>query len=81
MARPRKLSNILELTGAFKRNPSRGRARENERTSNGEIGDPPDHMPAKVSECWRRNCEISAAGVLCRADRLIVEHAATTLLC
>lgn len=43
MARPRKPGNVLELKGAFKRNPARGKARENEPKPNGEIGDPPTH--------------------------------------
>jgi hypothetical protein len=79
MARPRKPSNILELNGAFKRNPSRGKARENEPKPEGEIGDPPDHLPADVAGCWREIVGISHPGVLCKADRLIVEHAARIL--
>lgn len=79
MARPRKPSNILELNGAFKRNPSRGRARENEPVPIGEIGDPPDHMPSNVAECWREIVGFAHPGVLCKADRLIVEHAARIL--
>lgn len=67
------------MNGAFKRNPSRGKARENEPKPNGEIGDPPDHMPANVAECWREIVGFAHPGVLCKADRLIVEHAARIL--
>ena len=79
MARPRKPSNVLELNGAFKRNPARGKARENEPVPNGEIGEPPAHLPAKVAECWREIVKLAHPGVLCKADRLIVEHAAQIL--
>lgn len=79
MARPRKPSNVLELNGAFKRNPARGKARENEPVPNGEIGDPPDHMSANVAACWREIVGFARPGVLCRADRLIVEHAVRIL--
>lgn len=65
MARPRKPSNILELNGAFKRNPARGKARENEPVPNGEIGDPPNHLPANVAECWREIVGFAHPGVLC----------------
>jgi hypothetical protein len=79
MARPRKPSNILELNGAFKRNPSRGRARENEPVSNGEIGEPPAHLQANVAACWHEIVGYAHPLVLCRADRLIVEHAGNIL--
>ena len=39
--RPPKPSKLLELTGAFRKNPARGRVRQNEPASTGAIGDAP----------------------------------------
>lgn len=67
------------VKGAFKRNPSRGRARENELKSEGEIEGPPAHLHSTVAACWHEIVGLTHPGVLCRADRLIVEHAAHIL--
>jgi hypothetical protein len=77
--RPRKPSNVLELKGAFEKNPARGRARENEPVPTGEIGAPPSHLPTDVATCWEEIVGLTHHGVLCKADRLIVEHAARML--
>lgn len=45
----------------------------------GEIGEPPAHLPESVAACWREIVKLSHHGVLCKADRLIVEHAARIL--
>lgn len=75
----RKPSAVLELTGAFDRNPSRRRARAAEPQPEGPIGDPPAHLPPTVAACWREIAELCCTGVLARSDRLAVEHAAHLL--
>ena len=50
----RKPSKILEFSGAFKKNPARGRARANEPKYTGGIGEPPDWLDAHALEEWRR---------------------------
>ena len=46
---------------------------------NGEVVEPPTHFAANIAACWREIVGFSHPGVLCRADRLIVEHAARIL--
>lgn len=79
MARPRKASTVLELNGAFKKNPKRGRDRENEPEPVGDIGAAPGWFSAKQKACWAEIVDLCHAGSLCRADRLIVEHASLLL--
>jgi hypothetical protein len=40
--RPRKPTKLLEITGALRKNPARGRAREGEPQPAGDLGDPPE---------------------------------------
>jgi len=42
MARPRKPTNLLELTGAYHKNPQRRREREGEPIAPGPLGGPPE---------------------------------------
>ena len=77
--RPRKPSNVLDLKGAFKKDPSRGRARADEPIAMGEIGEAPAHLTEPVAACWREIVGLAHKGVLCEVDRLIVEHAAHLL--
>lgn len=79
MARPRTASNVLELKGAFKKNPSRGKERANEPVPVGDIGDPPKRFKPAERACWKEIVELCHAGTLCTADRLIVEHASMLL--
>lgn len=53
MARPRKPTAALELSGAFAHNPDRGKARENEPVPNGPMGDPPEYFDELHAEQWR----------------------------
>ncbi len=76
MGRPRKPTNVLSLRGAFKHDPDRGRARQNEPIPDGEIGDPPGRLSEAEVACWREIVDLAHAGTLCRADRLSVECAA-----
>jgi len=79
MARPRKPSNVLELNGAFKKNPDRARERENEPPPVGDIGDPPEHLDEGARACWLELVGLSHEGVLCAADRLFLEYGARVL--
>ncbi|MFJ2989964.1 hypothetical protein ACIPF8_19025 [Collimonas sp. NPDC087041] len=79
MARPRTPSNVLQMRGAFDKNPKRGRERDGEPEPNGEIGDPPDGMSDGAKKCWFEIVGLLAPGVLCRSDRLSLEMAAELL--
>jgi hypothetical protein len=76
MARPRKPTNVLTLTGAFKQNPQRAAARQGEPEPTGAIGDPPDRLTAAERQCWVELVSLSHEGVLCRADRPFLEYGA-----
>lgn len=69
MPQPRKPTQVHELTGAFKHNPDRGRARAGEPKPNGPIGDPPDELTPEQRALWREYVAIVPPGVMCRADR------------
>ena len=73
MARPRKPTAVLELKGAFKKDPSRGKARANEPVPDGPIGEPPVLLDEQEQELWR---ELALVGSwLTAGDRLILEIA------
>ena len=77
MARPRKPTNILAFSGAFKKNPARGRARAHEPKPTAEAASAaPDWMNDTEKKCWdwiRSRC---AAGVLANSDEGALELAA-----
>lgn len=75
MPRPRKPTNVLQLAGAFKKDPRRALARINEPPPEGDMGDPPDHLTDEERLCWLELVGLCHAGVLCRADRAFVEYA------
>lgn len=77
--RPRKPSNVLELNGAFKKDPARGRARADEPVVTTDIGEPPKHLRPEVVECWNEIVAQAPARVLTGSDRLIVEYTAEIL--
>ena len=52
--RPRKPSAVLELTGAFDKNPQRRAERENEPQPEGELGDVPDTLDEAEAKLWER---------------------------
>ncbi len=79
MARPRKPSNVLHLNGAFKHDPARGEARANEPVAIGDIGEPPAHLDDAVRACWVEIVGLCHPGVLCTADRLVMEHTSQLL--
>lgn len=77
MARPRKPTNVLEFTGAFKKNPARGRERANEpKPTAAADSTAPDWMNETEVKCWdwiRIRC---APGVLANSDEGALELAA-----
>ncbi|NGN44975.1 hypothetical protein G6N74_28365 [Mesorhizobium sp. CGMCC 1.15528] len=73
MARPRKPTATLELKGAFKKDPARGKARANEPKVDAPVGAPPNCMPQEASTLWN---ELATHGTwLTGADRLLLEIA------
>jgi hypothetical protein len=71
MARPRTPTAVLELKGAFKKNPIRKKEREGEPVVEGAIGQPPKHMGEVARAIWRRVAK--SAHWLTEADRCAFE--------
>lgn len=76
MARPRKPTNVLELKGAFKKNPQR--ARKDAETV-GPLSDPPPHLGGAELHAWREIAEHAPLDVLTDSDRIALELAANLL--
>ena len=74
MARSRKPTEVLELTGAFLDNPARRRLPGPK--SPYPIGEPPEHLAADESATWLEFCTHAPAGVLTAGDRWVLEMAA-----
>jgi phage terminase small subunit len=70
MARNRTPSNILELNGAFKKNPQRRREEPN---VDSELGPPPDHFDDARCAAWAEVVGMAPEGVLTKSDRLAIE--------
>ena len=70
MARPRKPTAALELSGAFKKN--KGRTRIDPRTT-GPLGPPPADFRPEEKDRWREIVRIAPLDVLTNADRGVVE--------
>ena len=79
MGRPRKPTALLELTGAFKRNPQRWRARSNEPKPTGPIGDYPSDRAVTPADIWDELVIQCAPGVLQKYDRVALEMTADLL--
>jgi hypothetical protein len=75
MPRPRKPTAMLELSGAFKRNPNRKKARANEPIVTTPLPSPPKYLTSATAATWQ---EMKRYGYwLTSADRFLVEIAAT----
>ena len=74
MARPRKPSALLELSGAFDHDPQRRRKDEPQETR--PLGKPPARIPPEVLPYWDEIVEMVPGGVLTYRDRWAVEIAA-----
>lgn len=77
MARPRKPTKILELKGAFKKDPQRKRLSEPK--SDTPLGDPPKHLRKKVQGIWCEIASHASPDVLTASDRIALELAAELL--
>lgn len=76
MARPRKPTNVLELTGAFKKNPQRKRE---DAEAVGALTDAPLHLGGAVLHAWNEIARYAPRDVLTDSDRLSLELAANLL--
>ncbi len=76
MGRNRTPSNILDLRGAFEKNPQR---RREEPEVERELGEPPPHFDEARRAAWAEIVSHAPAGVLTRADRIAVEMLADLL--
>lgn len=77
MARPRKPTNVLQLSGALAKNPKRYEDRANEPQLDDPLGPPPENLPAAAKVAWMEIDRL--APWLRSADRLFVELAAQLL--
>lgn len=74
MAAHRKPSNVLQLSGAFAKNPNRTRT---DPTPRGPIGSAPRQVPITFRKAWDLIVKACPEGVLADRDRLAVEIAAS----
>ncbi|WP_373498979.1 hypothetical protein [Desulfococcus sp.] len=74
----RKPSKILELSGAYRKNPSRKRPNEPQPTE--QLGEPPAHLDRETAAVWVELVQIVPPGVLWASDRICVEIAACLLV-
>jgi hypothetical protein len=73
MSRSRTATNVLQLRGAFAKNPNR--AREDARTGR-PLGDAPIQEPITFQQAWDYIASCAPSGTLDERDRLYVEVAA-----
>lgn len=76
MARPRKPTNVLEMSGAFKKHPER--KRQDAETS-GPLGKAPAHINGAVLNAWNEIVKSAPREVLTGSDALAIEVAANLL--
>lgn len=76
MARPRKPTNVLELNGAFKKDPQRARK---DAEPAGELTGAPPHINGAVLHAWNEITRYAPRDVLTESDRLSIELAANLL--
>jgi phage terminase small subunit len=76
MARPRKPTHLLAISGGLDKNPQRYTDRAGEPVDDRELGDPPPKLDPAAQAAWREIAQVAPVGVLAQADRLIVELAA-----
>lgn len=76
MGRPRKPTNVLEMSGAFKKDPQR--KRQDAETS-GPLGKAPPHINGAVLNAWNEIVKSAPREVLTGSDALAIEVAANLL--
>src|SRR5688572_8916631 len=77
--RPRKPTNVLQLKGAFQKNPGRGKARKSEPVPKAGIGPAPAHFDEQQTKAWDYLVGIVPGGVLFDSDRAHLEMTAVLL--
>jgi len=77
--RPRKPTKVLELSGAFDKNPKRKKDRVNEPQSIGPLGDPPAYFDFEQIDAWHEIINRSIPGLFGPADYFYVEMCADYL--
>jgi hypothetical protein len=80
MPRARKPTNVLELKGAFKKDPQRAAARAGEPKADGSVGEPPMHLTPAARMVWVELTSMAHKGTLCAADRLFMEYAVKVVM-
>ena len=70
MGRNRTPTNVLELRGAFKKNPQR---RREDPEVEGDLGDAPAHFDEARVLAWQEIVGMAPVGVLTKADRIAIE--------
>lgn len=78
MARPRKSSKVLELQGAFRKDPQRARPEEPQPTVRLPES-APDHLSDAAKKCWLELKRIAPEGVLFESDGPSIEVCANLL--
>lgn len=80
--RPRQSTKLLELKGAFKKNPARARERAQEGRDDRGVGDPPaeflnPHSPTSIAQLaiWNRLLEEAPPGCIMRRHRTDLTNA------
>lgn len=73
MPNRRKPTKILELAGAFKHNPARGRERAAEPVSNAPISEAPPRLEATEREIWNEIRGQLVEGVALESDAIAFE--------
>lgn len=83
MPRPRKPAKVLELSGAFRKNPARKKAREGELKIGTPLGPPPEEWVEKAPnsqrckellQAWHQILAQDVLGVLNISHRVLVEN-------
>jgi len=75
--RPRKPTELLELSGAFDHDPNRRRPLGPK--SDRAIGGPPEHLSPSEAQAWREVVADHPPGVLTSADRPVLEALSTLI--
>jgi hypothetical protein len=76
----RKPTIVHELSGAFKKNPQRGKNRLNEPVPRAGIGPAPSHLDDAEQLAWDEIVNILPGGVAYDSDRLALEMTAVLLV-
>lgn len=79
MGRPRKPTKVLELNGAYKKNPQRKKERANEMEVNTLLGGVPAHLSEAQKATWLEIVNAAPEGLLGNTDYTIVEMVAVEL--